>query len=56
MSDEWMEVYIPIRTCNLTFRQVMAEITRLQAENPDREVYMDGQLYAIVGRKRRVPA
>ncbi len=46
-------VFIDIRTCDLTLSQVMAEVERLQAENPDMEIFMDGDLYAIVGRRRR---
>lgn len=44
---------IDIRTCDLTLSQVMAEITRYQSEMPGHEVFMDGDLYAIVARPRR---
>ncbi|MDO5853100.1 MAG: hypothetical protein Q4Q62_03400 [Thermoplasmata archaeon] len=46
-------VFIDIRTCDMTLSQVMLEIARLQEENPDLEVFMDGDRYAIVGRRRR---
>lgn len=45
-------VFIDIRTCDLTLSQVMAEIARLQSENPEYEIFMDGDAYAIVGRRR----
>lgn len=52
-------VYIDIRTCDLTLSQVMAEVARLQSEHPEQEIFMDGDAYAIVGRRRvqkEVPA
>ena len=45
-------VYIDIRTSDLTLSQMMAEIRRLQEEHPDEEIFMDGDEYAIVGRRR----
>lgn len=46
------KVLIDIRTCELTLSEVMAEIERLQAEYPDHEIFMDGDAYAIVARRR----
>ena len=45
-------VYIDIRTCDLTLSQVMAEVNRLIRAHPDQENFMDGDEYAIVGRRR----
>ena len=45
-------VYIDIRTCDLTLSQVMTRVAELQEEHPDQEIFMDGDLYAIVGRRR----
>lgn len=45
-------IYIDIRTCELTLREVMEEVRRLIAEHPDQEIFMDGDAYAIVGRDR----
>lgn len=50
------KVLIDVRTCDLTLSQVMAEIARYQSEMPDHEVFMDGDLYAIVARQRRATA
>lgn len=45
-------ILIDIRTCELTISQMMEEIERLQKENPDLEIFIDGDRYAVVGRKR----
>lgn len=46
-------IYIDIRTCELTLGQVMKEVDKLIAEHPDQEIFMDGDVYAIVGRPRK---
>jgi hypothetical protein len=46
------EVFIDLRTCELTMSQVMAEIQRLKEEHPEYEIFMDGDAYAIVGKRR----
>lgn len=46
-------VFIDIETCDLTMAQAMAEIDRLVREYPGYEIFMDGDRYAIVGRKRQ---
>lgn len=45
-------VYIDIRNCGLTLGQMMAEVGKLIREHPDEEIFMDGDAFAIVGRKR----
>ncbi len=45
-------VFIDIRTCELSLSQALAEIERIRAENPDYDIFMDGDRYAIVGRRR----
>ncbi|MFT0899376.1 hypothetical protein [Candidatus Methanoprimaticola sp. MG2] len=45
-------VFIDIKTCDLTLSQVMAEMVRLQSEYPEYEIFMDGDRYAIAGRRR----
>lgn len=49
-------VLIDIRTCDLTLSEVMAEIARYQSEMPGHEIFMDGDIYAIVARPRRATA
>ena len=46
------KILIDIRTCELTLSEVMSEIKKLQAEYPDHEIFMDGNAYAIVARRR----
>lgn len=48
------KVFIDIRSCDLTLSQMMAAIAQLQNDNPDYEIFMDGDEYAIVGRRRSV--
>ncbi len=47
------KIFIDIRTCDLKMSQLMAEIKRLQEEYPDYEVFLDGDSYAIIGRRRK---
>lgn len=54
MEPDPDHVYIDIRTCELTLSQVMRRIAELQREHPDEEIFMDGDLYAIVGHRRAV--
>lgn len=44
---------IDISTCDYTLSQMMAYIAGYQRIMPDYEVFMDGDEYAIVARKRR---
>jgi hypothetical protein len=46
------KVFIDIRTSELTLAQTLQEIQRIQAENPDYEIFLDGDAHAIVGRRR----
>ena len=47
-----VEILIDLRSCGLSFEKVMLEIERLQKERPDMEIYMDGDAFAIVGKKK----
>lgn len=44
--------FIDVRTSELTLSELIEEIGRLQMEHPDMEILMDGDLYAVVGRRR----
>ncbi|MBO4797384.1 MAG: hypothetical protein J5494_01220 [Candidatus Methanomethylophilaceae archaeon] len=46
-------VLIDIRTCELKISELLAEIERLKSEYPDYEIFMDGDAYAIVGRRKQ---
>lgn len=45
-------ILIDIKTCDMTLSEVMAAVNRYQSEYPEWEIFMDGDLYAIVGRDR----
>ena len=46
------KILIDIRTCELTLKEAMDQIRVWQAEMPDYEIFMDGDAYAIVARKK----
>jgi hypothetical protein len=46
------KIFIDIRTSELTLAQVLQEIQRISAENPDYEIFLDGDAHAIAGRRR----
>jgi hypothetical protein len=46
------KIFIDIRTSNLTLSQVLQEIQKIQTENPDYEIFLDGDAHAIAGRRR----
>lgn len=41
-------VLIDLRTCDMKRSEVMMFIDRWKAENPGREIWLDGDAYAIV--------
>lgn len=43
-----LEILIDIRTCDMKRSEVMAFIDRWKAEYPGREIWLDGDAYAIV--------
>jgi hypothetical protein len=45
-------IFIDFRKEKLTMMQVMEKVKVLQQENPDYEIFMDGDKFAIVGRRR----
>ncbi len=46
-------VLIDFHRENLTMTQVMERVAELQKQYPDYEIFMDGDRYAIVGRRRK---
>lgn len=46
------KIFIDIRTSELTLAQVLKEVRRIQDENPDYEIFLDGDAHAIAGRVR----
>ena len=45
-------VMIPIETCDFTLDQMMTAIRWMQKTFPDREIFLDGDSYSIMGRRR----
>ena len=43
------------RNSDLTLREVLKKIQDIQAENPDLDVFFDGDQYAICSRPRKTP-
>ena len=44
------------RNSDFTLREVLKKIEEIQAENPDLDVFFDGDEYAICSRPRKVQA
>jgi hypothetical protein len=45
--------HIDVRTCNYTLSQMLRHIGAIQAENPDCEVFLDGDTHTIMTEPRR---
>ncbi len=48
------EVLLAIKkeNSNMTLKDILAEIERLQKEHPDMDIFFDGDEFAICGRKK----
>ena len=46
-------VFIDVRTCDLTLSEIFRKIEDIQSENPDLEIFLDGDRHAIMGRPRQ---
>lgn len=55
-KDDGIEVVVDVRTCGLRLSEVMRVIAEYKDANPDREVWLDGDMYAVVSRPREVAA
>ena len=51
-----IEVIVDVRTCGLRLSEVMRVIEEYKAANPDREVWLDGDMYAVVSKPRGAEA
>ena len=45
-------VFIDVRASDLTLSEIFRKIQDIQSENPDLEIFLDGDRHAIMGRKR----
>ena len=55
-KENGIEVIVDVMTCDLRLSEVMRMIEEYKAANPDREVWMDGDMRAIVSQPRGVEA
>ncbi|HIJ00083.1 MAG TPA: hypothetical protein HA366_00940 [Candidatus Methanomethylophilaceae archaeon] len=46
------EIFIDLRESKLTLTEVIRKIEDIQSENPDLEIFLDGDMLAIRGRPR----
>jgi len=46
-------IFIDFHKENLTMMQVLTRVAELQKEYPEYEIFMDGDRFAIVGRRRK---
>jgi hypothetical protein len=51
--DEPDRIFIDFHKENLTMMQVMTKVEELKKQYPEYEIFMDGDNYAIVGRRRK---
>lgn len=49
-------ILMDIRTSDLTLGEVMTSVEAWSRQYPDHEIYMDGDIYAIVAVPREVTA
>ena len=47
---------VDVRTCDLRLSEVMKVIEEYKEANPDKEVWLDGDMYAIVSMPREAVA
>jgi hypothetical protein len=45
-------IFIDVRASDLTLSEIFRKIQDIQSENPDLEIFLDGDRHAIMGRRR----
>lgn len=50
------KVFVDVRKNDMTLSEIFRTIDRIQSENPDLEIFLDGDRHAIMGRPRRCDA
>ena len=55
-KDEGIEVIVDVMTSGLRLSEVMKVIEEYKDSNPDREVWLDGDMRAVVSKPREVEA
>jgi len=47
------KIFIDVRTSDLTLSEIFRQIEIIQSDNPDMEIFLDGDRQVIVGRRRK---
>lgn len=55
-KDDGIEVIVDVMTSGLRLSEVMRLIEEYRQSNPDREVWLDGDMYAVVSKPREAAA
>ena len=55
-KDDGIEVIVDVMTSGLRLSEVMRLIEEYKGANPDREVWLDGDMYAVVSKPREAVA
>lgn len=55
-KDDGIEIIVDVMTSGLRLSEVMRLIEEYKDANPDREVWLDGDMYAVVSKPREVTA
>lgn len=55
-KDEGIEVIVDVMTSGLRLSEVMKVIEEYKGANPDREVWLDGDMRAVVSKPREAEA
>lgn len=55
-KNDGIEVIVDVMTSGLRLSEVMRLIEEYKDANPDREVWLDGDMYAVVSKPREVTA
>lgn len=55
-KDDGIEIIVDIRTCGLGLGEVMRMIEEYRNANPERDVWLDGDMYAVVSKTREAEA
>ncbi len=51
-KDEEIEVVVDVKACGLVLSEVMRMIEEYREANPDRDVWLDGDMRAIVSQMK----
>lgn len=50
------KLFLDVKTSDLTLSEVFRMVERIQSENPELDIFLDGDRHAIMGRPRSIKA